>query len=179
MKCQECLKNPATLHFTKIINQEKAEFHLCEQCAREKGEMFAGNSGFTVSSLLSGLLNMESLFVNSSEKPLSNQLELECKSCGMTYKKFSEAGRFGCANCYQTFNEKLDPIFRRVHSGNTVHAGKIPKRIGGDLHVQKEISDLKDHLKKCVANEEFEQAAEIRDKIRSLEKSIIEKGKEA
>lgn len=39
MLCQECNKRPATLHFTKIVNGEKTEFHICESCAREKGEM--------------------------------------------------------------------------------------------------------------------------------------------
>ena len=38
MICQECNKRPATLHFTKIINGEKEQFQLCEQCAQEKGE---------------------------------------------------------------------------------------------------------------------------------------------
>ena len=40
MICQECNQRPATLHFTKIINGEKTEVHLCEKCAQEKGEMF-------------------------------------------------------------------------------------------------------------------------------------------
>lgn len=37
MLCQECNKRPATLHFTKIVNGEKTEFHICETCAKEKG----------------------------------------------------------------------------------------------------------------------------------------------
>ena len=45
MLCQECNKRPATLHFTKIVNGEKTEFHICESCAREKGEMIPGTAG--------------------------------------------------------------------------------------------------------------------------------------
>ena len=40
MVCQECNQRPATLHFTKIVNGEKEEFHLCEKCAQEKGDMY-------------------------------------------------------------------------------------------------------------------------------------------
>ena len=42
MLCQECGKKPATLHFTKIVNGEKTEFHICESCASEKGERIPG-----------------------------------------------------------------------------------------------------------------------------------------
>lgn len=31
MMCQECGQRPATLHFTKIVNGDKTEFHLCER----------------------------------------------------------------------------------------------------------------------------------------------------
>lgn len=60
MLCQECNKRPATLHFTKIVNGEKTEFHICESCAREKGEMIPGTAGgFSIHNLLSGLLDFD------------------------------------------------------------------------------------------------------------------------
>ena len=60
MFCQECGKKPATLHFTKIVNGEKTEFHICEVCAREKGEIIPGTpNGFSIHNLLSGLLDFE------------------------------------------------------------------------------------------------------------------------
>ena len=40
MVCQECNQRPATLHFTKIVNGEKEEFHLCEKCATRKRRMY-------------------------------------------------------------------------------------------------------------------------------------------
>ncbi len=58
MLCEECGKRMATLHFTKIINGEKTEYHLCEVCAKEKGEKLTGlDTGFSFQDLLSGLLN--------------------------------------------------------------------------------------------------------------------------
>ena len=41
MICQQCETRPATLHFTKIINGEKTEMHVCEQCASENGDAFS------------------------------------------------------------------------------------------------------------------------------------------
>ena len=37
MLCQECKKNPATVHVTKIVNNIKTELHLCQSCAGERG----------------------------------------------------------------------------------------------------------------------------------------------
>jgi protein arginine kinase activator len=170
MLCQECEKRPATLHFTKILNGEKTEFHLCEVCAGEKGEMFSvPSSNFSIHHLLSGLLNFDAnpaaLGGVSTEKPL------RCETCGLTYSQFSKSGRFGCVDCYQHFSEKLDPLFRRIH-GSVEHRGKVPQRSGGRIKLKKELSQLKYILQQKIAAEEFEQAADIRDKIKQLEKEI-------
>ncbi len=48
---------------------------------------------------------------------------------------------------YEAFKEQLDPILKRVHSGNTAHNGKIPKRIGGAIHLKKQISEIERDIK--------------------------------
>jgi protein arginine kinase activator len=176
MICQECNQRPATLHFTKIINGEKNEFHLCEVCAQEKSEMFLlnGAHGFSINNLLAGLLNIEPKYTPSPQDAFKTQEILQCKNCSMTFQQFVKVGRFGCANCYETFKDHLIPLLKRVHSGNTDHRGKIPKRIGGGIQLRKNIDDLKQTLKDLISNEEFEKAAEVRDKIRSLESKMCE-----
>ncbi|WP_026688656.1 UvrB/UvrC motif-containing protein [Alteribacter aurantiacus] len=176
MLCQECNERQATLHFTKIINGEKTEIHICDVCAKEKGDHIPGSKGFSIHQLLSGLLDFEQPVSHpTSQGGTSRREALRCPSCEMTYDKFAQIGRFGCADCYKTFQSKLDPIFKRIHSGNVVHGGKVPKRIGKDLHLHKEIEKRKQELQALIAKEEFEQAAELRDRIRSLEKSLAEK----
>lgn len=174
MICQECNQRPAALHFTKIINDEKTEVHLCEKCAQEKGEMFiiSGESGFAFNNLLAGLLNIDPSFQKSSHSPFQQEEILQCESCSMTFPQFLKIGRFGCSHCYQTFKEQLKPVLRRLHGGNWTHNGKIPRRIGGDIHLRKQIEELKDGLKDAITHEEFEKAAEIRDEIRTLEKKL-------
>ncbi|RSD21567.1 UvrB/UvrC motif-containing protein [Mesobacillus subterraneus] len=173
MICQECNQRPATLHFTNFSNGEKTEMHLCEKCAQEKGEMFMMNNGpaFSINSLLAGLLNMEPAFPQKNEAFQTEQV-LQCPQCSMTFPQFVKVGRFGCATCYDAFREQLAPIVRRLHSGNSVHNGKIPKRIGGGLHLRKQIDDLKQTLKDLISQEEFEKAAETRDHIRELERKL-------
>jgi protein arginine kinase activator len=168
MQCQECGKRPATLHFTKIVNGEKTELHICETCAREKGELIPGTqAGFSIHSLLSGLLDFEATKANGGAK----QPGLQCENCGMTYTQFSKIGRFGCSHCYKQFSERLDPLLKRVH-GSTVHVGKVPKRAGGKLKTKRDIDRLKKEMQGKIEREDFEAAAQLRDRIRELEKEM-------
>ncbi|ADC49737.1 MULTISPECIES: UvrB/UvrC motif-containing protein [Alkalihalophilus] len=175
MKCQECGEREATLHFTKIVNGKKAEFHICEHCAREKGEHIPGSNSFSIHQLLSGLLHLDKP-INTSQDKVNRPKELVCHNCGMKYEQFTRTGRFGCAACYKSFEDKLDPILKRVHSGNHTHSGKIPVRVGGGIQLQREIDSLKAQMKQYIEREEFEQAAETRDQIRALEEQKKNQG---
>jgi protein arginine kinase activator len=173
MLCQECGVKPATLHFTKIVNGEKTEFHICESCAREKGELIPGTAGgFSIHSLLSGLLDLEGAGKEKTAASRNTQ-SLQCENCGMTYSQFSKLGRFGCSSCYKYFDTALDPLFKRVH-GSTAHVGKIPKRAGARIVFRRQIDELKLQLQQSIAQEEFETAAHLRDQIRQLEKEITQ-----
>ena len=178
MICQECNQRPAALHFTKIVNGETTEVHICEKCAQGKSDLFMdnGGSGFSINNLLAGLLNIESNFQHPKANSFPKTEEVRCPHCQLSFREFVRIGKFGCATCCETFNKQLIPILKRVHSGNTAHIGKIPKRIGGALHLKKQLAEMKDTLKTYIDQEEFEKAAEIRDKIRALEKRVRAQG---
>lgn len=165
MICSECGKRPATVHITKIENGKKTDMHLCEQCALAKGAL-SFNTGFSINDLLTGILN------NGAPMPIKMDFmdDPVCPVCGIKYSRFRETGRFGCGSCYKTFGDRLTPLFRRIH-GNINHTGKIPKRAGGRLKTVRELETLKAELANAIKNEEYEKAAEIRDKIRALDKS--------
>ncbi|MGG0239352.1 UvrB/UvrC motif-containing protein [Bacillus rhizoplanae] len=180
MICQNCSSRSATLHFTKAINGKKTEIHLCEQCAQENGytSFFQSNksnkSSLSFHNLLAGLLHVEQPASEKETNNASNVQPLQCPKCNMTYPQFAKVGRFGCSSCYETFKEQLQPMLKRLHGGHTKHHGKIPNRIGGNIHLKKELDELKLKLQECIQQEEFEQAAEVRDKIRSIENQLRE-----
>ncbi|MEC5425613.1 UvrB/UvrC motif-containing protein [Virgibacillus sp. C22-A2] len=177
MECQECQQRPATLHFTQVINGNKKEVHVCEVCAKEKGYMTYPEDGYSLQNLLSGLFNFDSAKIESQHGKSFNQVkELQCPKCEMTFSDFKSTGKFGCAACYDTFSKRLESIFRRVHSGNTKHYGKIPKRKGGDLHTKKQLEGYKAELQSLIDNEAFEEAAKVRDKIKELENTKKNEG---
>ena len=175
MFCQECGNKPATLHFTKIVNGAKTEFHICESCARDKGDSNLGvPNSFSIHSLLSGLLDFDQLGKNNSSLQNGVDQSTRCEECGLTYTQFSKIGRFGCSSCYKKFAERLDPLLKRVH-GNIAHSGKIPKRSGGRIQCLREIEQLRKEMHTHIEHEEFEEAAHLRDRIRELERQVNEK----
>lgn len=165
MLCDECKKRNATIHMTKIVNQQKIEKHLCDQCAREQGELaFYSESGFSVHDFITGLLQT-GMTLTAAEK----EEEAACPNCKMRYSDFSEHGKIGCSTCYSFFAAQVEPLIKRIH-GSAVHTGKIPKRGGVILENQLKIKRLRQVLERCVEHEEYEEAARLRDEIRLIEK---------
>lgn len=166
MLCDQCKSKPACVHITKIVNNQKIEKHLCEECAQSSGEMsFSMVNNFSVNDFLKGMFNYE--FVNGAS-PIS---EAACPNCGMTYSDFSRSGKIGCSSCYQVFGAKLEPLIRRIH-GTCGHTGKVPRRGQGTLEIKLRLKRMKQELERHIAAEEYEQAAKLRDEIRALEKQM-------
>ncbi len=174
MLCENCGQRPATVHIVKQVNNQREERHLCDQCAREHGqgavEGAFGFPNFSLQQLLSSLLESDTWgVVTPSPRPTGS--ESRCPSCGMTFRRFKEHGFMGCGQCYDTFDGELTPLLRRVQ-GSDQHQGKAPKRTGGVLRLRKELVQLKNDLQRAVAHEEFEKAAQIRDRIKELEQRV-------
>ena len=174
MWCERCKERPATVHVTKIINNQKTEMHLCEVCAQKTGSEigFLFEPDFSFHNLLAGLL--ESEFTLQSKASGGSALIAQgekCPSCGLTFSDFRRIGRLGCSECYKGFGQNLDPLLRRIH-GYTAHTGKVPKRSGGQVRVKKEIESLRKRLEIAIKKEAYEEAAKIRDQIRAKEKKI-------
>lgn len=160
MLCNECGKNKATVHVTKIINGKKTETHLCEECARKHSSF---NPNYTMESFFSGLLN--------DTFKTENPQETKCPACGMTYKQFTNVGKFGCSECYNSFKDEIMPVIKSIQ-GYDIHNGKIPKKANGNLRLSREIKVLKGQLNEVISKEEYEKAAELRDRIRDIEKMM-------
>ncbi|MDG4657834.1 UvrB/UvrC motif-containing protein [Ectobacillus antri] len=176
MICQECQMRPATLHFTQIMNGEKTEIHVCDECAKQDkySAFFSGkNSSFSFHNLLAGLLNHEHAIVNHHHK-VADDTQQRCHHCHMTYEQFIQVGKFGCSHCYETFREQLQPILRKLHGGNNTHKGKFPERLEGNIRLKKELEQLKQLMTQHIQKEEFEKAAELRDRIREISKQLSE-----
>lgn len=167
MLCQNCNKRPANIHLTKVVNDERVDLHLCEVCAQESAQI-EFEYPFTLNNFLAGLLDLPSGY-SIKNAQLNQKVSPKCEKCGMTFDEFKRTGKFGCTDCYGAFSDNLDPILKRLH-GNIHHGGKLPQRVGGAIKVKKEIERLRIQLERAIKDEEYEKAAQMRDKIRELEK---------
>ncbi len=163
MLCESCGKNQAYLHFTKIINGQVEEQHLCEECVAKEHD-FSFENPFSMNKLFTGLIEN----IQGSQPSPSG---LVCPCCGLTYESFKKEGKFGCSQCYEVFKDKLDPLIRGLHGHNN-HRGKIPSRAGEKSFLKSEESDLRKQLEEAVKMEEFEKAAVIRDKLKELKNEL-------
>lgn len=124
MLCEKCNKNEANIRYTEIINGEKREMMLCENCSHKLGlDNISFNMPIDFSSFFGGLLDDE--YYNSEEvMPLFQTVkELKCNNCNMTYDDFINIGKFGCEECYEVFSPKIESLLKRLH-GDNKHLGR-------------------------------------------------------
>lgn len=162
MLCQSCGKNQANTHIKKIINGEVTEYRLCEHCAIKLGytpNMFEG-FGMDFDNFLG------SFFENSKPKLLDFDTE-RCSFCGSSFSDISNNGKVGCAKCYDTFFDRLMPSIKRIH-GNTKHSGKFASTMGKQNVIENKISSLEEKMKMAISEQNFEEAAKLRDEIKEL-----------
>ena len=181
MKCENCGKNNANVKYTQIINGEKKQMFLCEECSQKLGiNDLHFNMPINFTSFLADFFNdMNDISLMPS---LDNVNTIKCKKCGLTWDDFLHTGKFGCSNCYDDFELRIDPILRSMQ-GATNHIGRLGEvRQGNEVKqnlddkIQKEenenvrkIEKLKNDLKQAIKEERYEDAAKIRDEIKKEE----------
>jgi protein arginine kinase activator len=157
MQCDSCHENEATVFLTQIVNGKMRKVNLCPGCAKAKG--VNDPTGFQLTDLLLGM---------GSSHPLEKTGgALQCQVCGFTQTDLKKTGRLGCSNCYEVFAEPLRNMLKGMHKGLS-HTGKIPGRVRATLEKQRLLAGLEGELASAVSGEEYERAAEIRDRIRQL-----------
>ena len=164
MLCQSCEKRQATTHIKTILNGELKEYSLCSECASRLGYgSFLGDYAF----------DLDRLFGSFFDGFTGDKSSRRCKLCGSSFEDIAKSGKVGCAQCYEEFYEELLPSIQRIH-GRTNHTGKLARSAGTEVKVKNEIAKCKAELEQAIKTQEFEKAAELRDKIKELEKNITE-----
>ena len=166
MLCEQCKQREATTHIQRVINGRAEEFHLCGACAREAGANLMPSFGFQLSDLFSG-------FLGSSLQQAQPQLAApaRCGFCGSSLREITQSGRAGCAQCYETFRNALEPALQRIH-GALEHMGKTPEAdpaVQSRRQAERRIAGLREEIAAAVREEDYERAAKLRDEIRTLE----------
>ena len=168
MLCENCNDRDSVVTLVQIVEGSPREMHLCEKCAAEKGVEI--KESVPPPQLTELLLKLQ-------QQPLiaggpgggSSRDAARCTFCTGTLEDFKATGRLGCAQCYGAFESSLRDLLKRVH-GSSRHTGRRYEPPRPDAFQQAvTLGELRDRLKRAIESEQFELAADIRDRIRVLE----------
>jgi protein arginine kinase activator len=162
MLCDNCNERDAVVHLTRIEDNAVIQSHLCEKCAAAKGvETTLAVPQHPLGDILQA--------VQQQASSSSSDDAAACSFCGATARDFRATGRLGCPHCYDAMERSLRELLRRLH-GNSKHVG-VPYQVPTAHVLEKpdSLHDLRDRLRRAVETEQFELAAELRDRLRVLE----------
>ena len=179
MLCEVCNKNQATIHIQQIVKGQKQALHICSACAEKKGLNDMALQGINIAEILYKIsanvsagqdipdLDFADTAHDGQEEVFSGAT---CEGCGWDTGKFNKTGRLGCAQCYVAFKDILKEALKNMHKG-TMHVGKRPRgqeAATGSDSTMLEIMDLQRRLDEHVQREEYEMAAKVRDRLKTL-----------
>lgn len=174
MLCDNCKKNEASVHLTRVVNGKKTERHLCSTCASKQSNDGLGGGFFNFGTpLIDNDFFTNDFFTNAlyPESFLKHQQAVRCDRCGMSFDDFNQNGKFGCDHCYEVFDAQISPLVKRLQ-GSLAYEGRVPSRGTGVFKTKHQIKRLRQELDKSIRAEKFEEAARIRDEIKVLEESL-------
>lgn len=150
------------MFYTQVADGKLKKFVLCETCAEAKG--ITNPEGLLMAEEL--LAPSQAAGGLSAIEPLES-LE-KCPSCGFTLVDLQKVGRLGCPDCYRAFAGEIARRLPSMHKGQ-VHAGYMPAGLVKQQALKVELSDLEAELETAINDENFEEAAKLRDRISELE----------
>ncbi len=169
MKCDFCQKK-ATVFLTQLVEGQMKKVCLCDPCAKERG--VTDPTGFSLADLLLGGLQggpANQPFASTRAAAGNGKI---CASCGFTLEDLQRVRRFGCSECYTTFCDEVAQMVRGMHKGIS-HIGKVPEGLMAMQFRSQRIEELRARLDQAITSESYEEAAGIRDEIRSLDEVTL------
>lgn len=144
MLCQNCHQRQANTFISRTVGGHTTQLHLCAQCAKE--------------------LAFDKVSLLGFDLPKARPTRRACPTCGATMDTISSTGMLGCPDCYTFFEKELAPAITRSH-GTGTHTGQAPA-----APQKSEREQLEEQLRQAIADEKFELAATLRDRIKALKK---------
>ncbi|MCL2547446.1 MAG: UvrB/UvrC motif-containing protein [Oscillospiraceae bacterium] len=145
MLCDRCHAHPAYINMQVTVNGLARQQHICVHCAQ------AIQGASELPSILSWDIRRSAL---------------RCDVCGMSQQELTNSARVGCAKCYDVFANILTPYIRQIH-GQAEYVGDTPPNYTPSPAEQ--LRKLQRHMQSAIEQQNFEEAARLRDEIKVLE----------
>lgn len=179
MKCEICHNaDAACVIHEKQDDGSTRERYVCRACAAQRQKKqkpskstdtraFVIGPGETppafVEDLLKATLGFVKGMAETDGKPQRKPRAKTCSACGLTRERLLETGVVGCPNCWTVFEQDIrEHLLAGQYRPH--HTGTKPEY----LPVMAARADLERRLKRAIAKQEFEKAAEIRRQLEAL-----------
>lgn len=150
------------MFLTQIVNGQVTDLVLCADCARKKGlfdpqtltfseKFFPEEFKKRVDDIVRELTEGTDLTTAPQEE---HDVLTHCPACGFTLDAFRKTSRFGCPDCYTVFARELET--------------ELPASADAGAPPADERRELEEQLREAISREDYEQAAALRDRLRSL-----------
>ncbi len=166
MKCDLC-QNKASVFYTQVVDGEMTKSSWCESCAKTQG--VSDPTGLHMLDLLAEEHEGE-------DEGETFSTTKKCGKCGFGLDDLQKIGRLGCPACYRTFRKVLGERIEGMHRGGS-HVGRVPQGMALVNLDRAHVADLEEELTKAVREEDFEEAARLRDEIKQARDGMKDAGK--
>jgi len=175
MKCERCQINEATRAVAVEKDGHASELFVCDNCAGKTSRPSTAKPAPMPE--LPGPISLTDILFSLDKPDTSkadhksgrkrgsarNNKKLACSKCGMTREALLETRRFGCAKCYETFAADVQLFLQEMQFGD-VHVGRAPVK----AVLQRRLADLRTSLAEAIATQRFDEAAKLRDELKTL-----------
>ncbi len=168
MICEICQKNEATIHIDESFDKAFVrERHLCKHCA-SKVDLFSENELFS--------MDLKNVFADKNDDFFENYLStgnldsinvIQCEHCSKTLNEFLKDKEVGCPSCYAKFSANVLFYMKSTMKARR-HLGKKPNQDMEIVVKNQKRFELEKKLVNLISNEDYENAAIIRDYISIL-----------
>ena len=163
IECSKCSK-PLCINYKEIEGDQTHSFSACSGCPIVHQKLHGSQEA-----------------TDEVEKTLC------CENCQTSLADIRQGHTVGCASCYEIFEDAITSelkdrnlfpssdavLFSIEDESDTLHVGKTPFDTS-DLRLSKRLTNLNEALNEALKIENYEQAAWLRDRIKSLSESTHE-----
>ncbi len=175
MQCQSCHKNIASVRYAEIVDGEVIEQHICQECIKNKQD--PTNSGFEFAKP-SPFKRQEKYPISALGRSQAQRRAQTCQACSTDLNTITNNGKVGCSVCYESFPSSIDSMLEKLQANypatneHLTHTGKIPHLNDARARARADLQAKRTLLKSSLSAERYEEAATLRDEIKSLEQGL-------
>lgn len=157
LECSEC-KKPISVYYTEIIGKTTTHLAMCSDCPELRARLKGSHT-------------------HRLEGSLEASAGLACGNCGTTLDALRVGMPLGCSVCYEVFDdillgemlasEKIPPRINVSKKTTPVHIGRAPGQ-AQEMNPSMRLLALNEALNETLAQEDYEQAAWLRDQIKAI-----------